>query len=199
MLVAQSYSQRLSRRFGWAASTFLHLILILLFSFSFQENSQPLLLGETHRIYVRAIEAEAPKKNIGQKPASSKAIPLSRKKKLKKKEIQKIAPTEGKNQAEQEKTKVTSNHPSLREFDQTILKNVRPHYPRVARRRGLEGKLKLKILVSPEGKVVSVTPFEIEAHESLVKAALTAAKQWSFRSSPHGNFQVIKNIIFQLN
>lgn len=55
-----------------------------------------------------------------------------------------------------------------------------PEYPREARRRGLEGRVSLRILVAEDGNVAQVEVAESSGEESLDNAAVDAARQWKF-------------------
>jgi len=54
-------------------------------------------------------------------------------------------------------------------------------YPPLARRRGLEGKVILKVLVSKEGHPLEVTLEESSGHSILDKSALKAVRDWVFK------------------
>jgi len=56
-----------------------------------------------------------------------------------------------------------------------------PKYPYIARKFGLEGGVKLKILVSDKGKVISVKIYKSSGHEILDNSAVDAAKNWVFK------------------
>ncbi|MBI4852952.1 MAG: energy transducer TonB [Acidobacteria bacterium] len=54
----------------------------------------------------------------------------------------------------------------------------KPDYPAIARNSGITGEVKVEILISEEGSVVSTKV--ISGHPMLQQAALVAAKQWRF-------------------
>jgi len=58
--------------------------------------------------------------------------------------------------------------------------NALPKYPRLARRRGLEGRLMLRVFVSSEGKTKSIKIIETSGHLLLDRAARQAVKLWKF-------------------
>ena len=58
--------------------------------------------------------------------------------------------------------------------------NVRPEYPPLARRRGLEGRTLLKVEVLTSGKTASVAVISSSGYVVLDKAALAAVRQWKF-------------------
>lgn len=59
--------------------------------------------------------------------------------------------------------------------------NPRPSYRRLARKRGHEGRVIIRALVSSSGHVTQVTVKQSSGHDSLDKAALRAVKRWRFR------------------
>lgn len=59
-------------------------------------------------------------------------------------------------------------------------KNPPPEYPEMARRRGYEGEVLLAVLVSVDGRVVSVEVKESSGHSILDRAAVQAVAAWEF-------------------
>jgi len=59
--------------------------------------------------------------------------------------------------------------------------NPRPKYPRVARRRGYEGVVLLKVLVDHEGRADDVLVLKSSGHKMLDRSALKAVKNWVFK------------------
>ncbi len=58
--------------------------------------------------------------------------------------------------------------------------NPKPPYPEVARRRGYEGTVRLKVEVLASGKVGGIRIKESSGYEVLDHSALKAVKEWSF-------------------
>ena len=58
--------------------------------------------------------------------------------------------------------------------------NPRPEYPRVARSRGHEGRVLIRVSVLGNGRVGSATVAKSSGHGSLDRAALKAVKRWRF-------------------
>lgn len=58
--------------------------------------------------------------------------------------------------------------------------NPKPRYPRVARKRGYEGEVKLKVLVLENGKVGQIEIIRPSGYEVLDDSALEAVKNWVF-------------------
>ena len=59
-------------------------------------------------------------------------------------------------------------------------RNVRPKYPPLARRRGLEGRTLLKVEILASGKSGAVAVISSSGHALLDNAALAAVRQWTF-------------------
>jgi protein TonB len=81
--------------------------------------------------------------------------------------------------------------------------NPKPAYPRLARNRGWEGKVLLKVQVSAEGLSDSVDVYHSSGHDSLDESAVAAVKKWKFMPARRGSTpvasSVIVPIIFTLN
>jgi len=58
--------------------------------------------------------------------------------------------------------------------------NPKPKYPRVARKRGYEGEVKLKVLVLENGKVGKIEVIRRSGYEILDDSALEAVRSWVF-------------------
>lgn len=71
-------------------------------------------------------------------------------------------------------------------FGASYLHNPKPAYPIMARRRGLEGVVRLDVRVSAEGIPIAVKVRESSGHESLDEAALTAVWHWRFSPARRG-------------
>ena len=57
-------------------------------------------------------------------------------------------------------------------------RNVPPTYPPTAQQARIQGVVVLECTISPEGKVVSVTP--LRGHALLTEAAVDAVRQWEY-------------------
>ena len=58
--------------------------------------------------------------------------------------------------------------------------NRAPTYPEIARRRGEEGRVVLRVSVSADGMPLDVEVMGSSGHPSLDAAALSAVRQWRF-------------------
>ncbi|MBV5336265.1 energy transducer TonB, partial [bacterium] len=61
------------------------------------------------------------------------------------------------------------------------LRQPPPHYPATARRRGLEGRVLLRVRVNASGEVETVEVLDGSGAPSLDDAATEAVRRWSFR------------------
>ena len=67
---------------------------------------------------------------------------------------------------------------------------VAPAYPELARRMNISGKVKLEVVITPEGHVRSSRV--IGGHPLLVKAAQDAVKEWKFVPGTQETTQVVE-------
>jgi TonB family protein len=58
--------------------------------------------------------------------------------------------------------------------------NVPPIFPEALRAAGLEGVVKLEVLIDTEGAVTSIRTVNSDAHPDFAAAAATAVRQWRF-------------------
>ena len=65
--------------------------------------------------------------------------------------------------------------------------NPPPAYPRLARRRGLEGLVLINVLIDITGHVVDLKLTQSSGHTILDKAALKSVKNWNFTPGNKGN------------
>lgn len=73
--------------------------------------------------------------------------------------------------------------------------NPKPNYPRVARSRGWQGKVLLKVRVSAEGYSESVSVHRGSGHETLDESALEAVRKWKFIPARRGDTPVASSVI----
>lgn len=71
--------------------------------------------------------------------------------------------------------------------DAAYLNNPRPNYPAAARRRGDQGTVYVRVLVTANGHAGSVGLEKSSGHPSLDEAALTAVKSWRFVPAKQGD------------
>ena len=70
--------------------------------------------------------------------------------------------------------------------DAAYLNNPRPAYPLAARRRGDQGTVLIRVLVTAEGLAAAAGLEKTSGHSSLDEAALTAVKSWRFVPARQG-------------
>ena len=87
-------------------------------------------------------------------------------------------------------------------FDADTLRNPPPPYPPLARRMGEEGKVILRVNVSPQGLAESVEIKTSSGSQRLDDAAVNAVKRWKFIPAKRGDTpvqsRVLVPIIFKL-
>jgi TonB family protein len=65
-----------------------------------------------------------------------------------------------------------------------------PAYPELARRMSVSGKVKIEVIVTPDGRVRSTRV--IGGHPLLVQACQDAVKEWKFFPAPEETTQVVE-------
>ncbi len=79
----------------------------------------------------------------------------------------------------------------------------KPSYPNSLRRKGIEGTVKVKVYVSPNGRVDRATLYKSSGHSAMDRSALNAAKRWKYKPAYNGlNQKVsdtkIETIVFKI-
>jgi protein TonB len=81
--------------------------------------------------------------------------------------------------------------------------NPKPKYPAIARSRGWQGKVLLRVKVAADGLSETVTVHSSSGHDALDESAVAAVEKWKFIPAKRGNTAVactvIVPIIFTLN
>jgi TonB family protein len=67
---------------------------------------------------------------------------------------------------------------------------VTPVYPELAKRMNVAGKVKIEVIISPDGHVKSTRA--IGGHPLLVQACQDAVKEWKFMPAPEESTQVVE-------
>ena len=80
-------------------------------------------------------------------------------------------------------------------FDAAYLHNPKPPYPLLARRRGVEGKVLLKVQVSAAGLAEQVQVAQSSGHDSLDEAALNTVRTWRFVPAQRGDNPVAAAVL----
>ncbi|MGH9733069.1 MAG: energy transducer TonB [Candidatus Acidiferrales bacterium] len=71
-----------------------------------------------------------------------------------------------------------------------IKTKVLPEYPEIARQLHLEGKVKIQVTISADGRVTDTKV--IGGHPVLAQAAIEALKKWHFEPSPKESTEIIE-------
>ncbi|WP_374087305.1 energy transducer TonB [Methylomicrobium lacus] len=72
--------------------------------------------------------------------------------------------------------------------------NPKPEYPRLARSRGWQGKVLLRVQVTADGHAASVQVQQSSGHEILDEAAVEAVKNWTFIPAKRGDTPVASTV-----
>ena len=71
-------------------------------------------------------------------------------------------------------------------FNAAYLRNAPPRYPLIARRNGVEGTVRLKVLVTRDGRAAQLELDKSSGSSALDNAALEAVKNWQFVPARRG-------------
>jgi protein TonB len=71
-----------------------------------------------------------------------------------------------------------------------VKSRVTPDYPALARQMNVTGKVKIEVLVSPDGHVKSTKT--LGGSPLLVRSALSALKDWKFEPGPKETTEVVE-------
>jgi periplasmic protein TonB len=87
-------------------------------------------------------------------------------------------------------------------FNAAYLRNPEPVYPLTSRRRGEQGTVLLRVVVTREGTAASVNVDRTSGHAALDQAALDAVRKWRFVPARRGadavESTVVVPIVFEL-
>jgi TonB family protein len=76
------------------------------------------------------------------------------------------------------------------ESKRKVKSKVAPVYPELARRMNVAGKVKIEVVISPDGHVK--TTRVVGGHPLLVQACQDAVKEWKFASAPEETTQIVE-------
>jgi len=79
---------------------------------------------------------------------------------------------------------------STDESKRKIKTKTAPQYPELARRMNVAGKVKIEVVIAPDGHVKSARA--VGGHPLLVQACQDAVKEWKFVAAPEESTQVIE-------
>jgi protein TonB len=81
----------------------------------------------------------------------------------------------------------TATKPRALQAEADYLNNPKPNYPRLSKRMGEQGEVRLKVQVSTTGDVLMVELVKSSGFERLDEAALAAVKNWKFKPAKQGD------------
>jgi TonB family protein len=84
------------------------------------------------------------------------------------------------------------------DFNESVLSYYEPQYPKAALRRGLQGTLRVKILIGNQGIPTETQILLSSGHKILDDSAIEAISKWVFKNKNHSTYYVVKTIIFQI-
>lgn len=84
-------------------------------------------------------------------------------------------------------------------FDAAYLKNPEPDYPSLSKRLGEEGRVLLRVLVTPEGFADQVEIRQTSGHSRLDQAALATVKRWRFMPARRGEERIAAWVLVPLS
>ena len=79
---------------------------------------------------------------------------------------------------------------STDESKRKVKTKTTPLYPELARRMNVVGKVKIEIVITPDGRVKSTRV--VGGHPLLVQACQDAVKEWKFVPAPEETTQVVE-------
>jgi len=79
---------------------------------------------------------------------------------------------------------------SIDDSKRKIKFKTNPQYTEIARRMSLAGKVKIELVIAPDGHVKTARP--VGGHPVLVQSCLDAVKDWKFETSPEETTQMIE-------
>jgi TonB family protein len=71
-----------------------------------------------------------------------------------------------------------------------IKTKIAPNYPELARRMNVSGKVKIEVIITPDGRVRSTRV--LGGHPLLVQVCQDSVKEWKFFPSPEETTQVVE-------
>jgi TonB family protein len=79
---------------------------------------------------------------------------------------------------------------TVEEGKRRVKTKTTPILPELARRMNISGKVKVEVVVAPDGHVKSSRP--VGGHPVLVQSCLEAVKDWKFEPAPEETTQIIE-------
>ena len=79
---------------------------------------------------------------------------------------------------------------TIEEGKRKVKTKVTPAVPELARRMNITGKVKIEVVIAPDGRVKSSRA--VGGHPVLVQSCLDAVKEWKFDSAPEETTQMVE-------
>jgi protein TonB len=87
-------------------------------------------------------------------------------------------------------THVLAQSSSAEENKRKVKTKVAPAYPELAKRMNVVGKVKIEVIITPDGHVKSTRA--MGGHPLLVQSCIDAVKEWKFVPAPEETTQVVE-------
>jgi TonB family protein len=87
-------------------------------------------------------------------------------------------------------THAVAQSPSAEESKRKVKTKVAPAYPELAKRMNVVGKVKIEVIITPDGRVKSTRA--LGGHPLLVQSCIDAVKEWKFVAAPEETTQVVE-------
>lgn len=78
----------------------------------------------------------------------------------------------------------------IEEGKRKVKTKVAPNVPELARRMNITGKVRIEVVIAPDGHVK--TSRAVGGHPVLVQSCLDAVKDWKFETAPEETTQVVE-------
>jgi protein TonB len=85
---------------------------------------------------------------------------------------------------------VTAQQTTSEEGKRKVKSKVNPQFSELARRMNLSGKVKIEVVIAPDGRVKSA--HALGGHPVLVQACLEAVREWKYEPGPDDTTQVVE-------
>jgi TonB family protein len=79
---------------------------------------------------------------------------------------------------------------SSEEGKRKVKTKVAPAYPELAKRMNVTGRVKIEVIITPDGRVKSTRA--LGGHPLLVQSCVEAVKEWKFVPAPEETTQVVE-------
>ena len=84
----------------------------------------------------------------------------------------------------------TAQQATVEEGKRKVKSRTNPQYSDLARRMGLNGRVKIEIVIAPDGHVKSSRA--VGGHPVLVQSCLDAVKDWKYEPAPEETTQIVE-------